>query len=77
MEQVKLKELKFASRDDALSFLKKLWREEETDCPICGEKLELLHKKAKQNDCDWQCRKCDKTFKTIHMLDELNETMPV
>ena len=53
MKQVKLKELRFKTRDAALSFLKKLWKEEGADCPMCGEKLELLHNKAKKNDCDW------------------------
>ena len=77
MKQVKLKELRFETRDAALSFLKKLWKEEGADCPVCGEKLELLHIKAKKNDCDWQCRKCDRTYKTMHLLDELNENMPV
>jgi tRNA(Ile2) C34 agmatinyltransferase TiaS len=77
MEQVNLKELKFNSRDEALSFLKNLWKEAGAECPICGDKLELLHRKAKKNDCDWQCRKCDKTYKTMHLMDELNETMPV
>ena len=75
MEKVLLKELGFTNRNEALSFLKKLWREEETTCPICGNALELLHKKAKKNDCDWQCRNCDKTYKTIHLLDEVNELM--
>ena len=76
MERVLLKELGFTNRNEALAFLKKLWREEETTCPICGNTLELLHKKAKKNDCDWQCRNCDKTYKTIHLLDEVNELMP-
>ena len=75
MERVSLKELGFTNRNEALSFLTKLWREEETTCPICGNALELLHKKAKKNDCDWQCRNCDKTYKTIHLLDEVNELM--
>ena len=75
MERVSLEELGFTNRNEALSFLKKLWREEETTCPICGNALELLHKKAKKNDCDWQCRNCDKTYKTIHLLDEVNELM--
>lgn len=76
MERVRLQELKMNSRGEVLEFLKKLWKEEKVDCPMCGEPLEPLHKKAKKDDCDWQCRKCDKTFKTIHLLDELNEEMP-
>lgn len=76
MERVTLKELKMNSRGEVLAFLKKLWKEEKVSCPICGETLELLHKKAKKDDCDWQCKHCDKVFKTIHLLDELNEEMP-
>ena len=75
MERVSLNELGFKNRDEALTFLKKLWRAEKTDCPICGNGLELLHKKAKKNDCDWQCKACKKIYKTIHLLDEINEQM--
>ena len=28
-----------------------------------------------KNDCDWQCKTCNKTYKTIHLLDEINEQM--
>ena len=76
MERVLLGELGFKTRSEALIFLKKLWRREKTACPVCGRELEPLHKKAKKSDCDWQCRNCDKTYKTIHLLDELNEQMP-
>lgn len=76
MERVVLKELKMESRNEVISFLKKLWNREKTNCPICGSELELLHKKSKKSDCDWQCKQCNKTFKTIHLLDELNEQMP-
>ena len=71
-----LKELNMKSRDEAISFLKALWNQKNVNCPICGSRLELLHKKAKKSDCDWQCRNCEKTFKTIHLLDEINEQMP-
>ncbi len=77
MEKVQLKELKMSSRAEVLQFLKKLWKEEPAQCPICGNRLELLHKGAKKDNCDWQCRACDKTYKTLHLLDELNEQMPV
>ena len=73
MERVVLKELGFNNRAEAMTFLKKLWKQEQVDCPICGAELEILHKKAKKNDCDWQCKNCDKTYKTIHLLDEINE----
>jgi len=76
MERVLLKELKMKSRDEAVSFLKALWNQENVNCPMCGEILELLHKKSKKSDCDWQCRNCEKTFKTMHLLDEINEQMP-
>lgn len=76
MNRVLLKELGFGTRNEAIIFLKKLWSQENVDCPICGSKLELLHKKAKMSDCDWQCKKCDKVYKTIHLLNEINEQMP-
>ena len=76
MERVMLSELEMESRADVIRFLKQLWRQEKTDCPICGTELELLHKKAKKNTCDWQCRACQKTYKTLHLLDELNDKMP-
>ncbi len=76
MERVTLKELKMQSRNEIVSFLKKLWNQEKTNCPICGGELELLHKKAKKSSCDWQCKHCNKIFKTIYLLDELNEHIP-
>lgn len=76
MERAYLSELGFASRNEAVRFLKRLWNSEKTPCPICGQELESLHKKAKKSDCDWQCGSCGKTFKTIYLLDEINERMP-
>ena len=73
MERVLLKDLNMADRKEALAFLKKLWNAEKTNCPICGNELSLLHKKAKKSNCDWQCKRCNKVYKTIHLLDELNE----
>ena len=73
MEKVKLSELNMQSRAEAVSFLKKLWNREDVCCPMCGRRLEPLHKKAKKSDIDWQCRNCDKVFRTIHLLDEINE----
>ena len=73
MDRATLKELGFRSREETLAFLKSLWRGQGADCPICGNSLELLHKKAKSSDCDWQCKRCDKVFRTIHLLDELND----
>jgi len=77
MERVLLKELNITTRKEMLAFLKKLWDKEETDCPICGSKLEILHKKAKKSALDWQCKKCNRVYRTISLLDELNEQMPV
>lgn len=75
MERVMLKELDFKTRIEAMAFLKKLWNQEKAECPICGSEVELLHKKAKKNDCDWQCKNCNKAYKTIHLLDEINKHM--
>ena len=76
MERVLLEELNMSARKEVLTFLKKLWNQEKTNCPICGSELELLHKKAKKSNCDWQCKKCGKVYKTMHLLDELNNQMP-
>lgn len=76
MDRVLLKELNMQTRSEVLSFLKKLWNEDKVKCPICDNDLELLHKKAKKDNCDWQCKNCNKTFKTLYLLDELNEQMP-
>ncbi|MBP5378779.1 MAG: hypothetical protein J6Y64_04480 [Ruminococcus sp.] len=76
MEKMTLNELKMNSRSEVLTFLKKLWNGESAPCPVCGNALELLHKKAKKSDCDWQCKPCDKVFRTLDLLDELNEKMP-
>ena len=73
MDRVMLCELNMNSRDEVLKFLKKLWNEESVSCPMCGTELELLHKKAKKSNCDWQCKSCNKIYKTIYLLDELNE----
>lgn len=72
MERILLTELNMSGREEILGFLKKLWNQEGADCPVCGSRLELLHKKAKKSDCDWQCKKCGKVYKTMYLLDELN-----
>ena len=76
MDKFTLNDLKMHSRNEVLSFLKKLWNGENAPCPVCKNALELLHKKAKKSDCDWQCRTCDKVFRTLDLLNELNEKMP-
>ena len=77
MKRALLKDLGFQPRAEALIFLKRLWREEKTACPVCGSELEPLHKKAKKSNCDWQCGNCGRVYRTIHLLDEINEQMPV
>ena len=75
MDRAVVKELGFKTRDETLSFLKKLWRQEKTTCPICGNDLELLHAKAKKTNCDWQCKHCNTVYRTMLLLKELNEQM--
>ena len=72
MENLTLHELDMHSRNEVITFLKKLWNGESAPCPLCGNALELLHKKAKKNDCDWQCKKCEKIIRTLDILNELN-----
>lgn len=76
MDRILLKELNMKTRSKVLSFLKQLWNDDKVKCPICDNDLELLHKKAKKDNCDWQCKFCNKTFKTLYLLEELNEQMP-
>lgn len=76
MEKVLLRELKMNSRKEVITFLKRLWNNEKTNCPMCGTELELLHKKAKKSNDDYQCKKCNKVFRTFNLLRELNEQMP-
>ena len=68
-----LKELKMSSRDEAIRFLKSLWNEKPQPCPLCGEKLDFLHKKAKKSNCDWICTVCGKRYDTIKILNQLND----
>lgn len=76
MDRVVLDELKMTSRKEVLDFLRKLWNDEVVKCPTCNNELVLLHKKAKKSTNDWQCVKCNKIYKTLYLLDELNEKMP-
>lgn len=48
MDRVILNDLNFENRNEALNFLKSLWKYEKSECPICGSKLELLHKRLKR-----------------------------
>lgn len=64
----------FKTREEEVSFLKKLWAKEKVPCPVCGhEFLEHLHKKAKKSDTEWKCPACGEIFRTINMLMELPE----
>ena len=76
MKKVTLSELNMSSRGEVIAFLKSLWNEKPAPCPICGSGLTLLHKKAKKNSCDWQCVSCDRVFRTIDLMDEMNQKMP-
>ena len=73
MERATIKDLNISTREEGLIFLKRLWNNEETKCPKCGEILEIMHKKAKKDNCDWKCTKCDMSYKTMYLLDELND----
>ena len=60
------------SRDEEVKFLKKLWSEQPTICPKCGQaELVNLHKKAKKSNCDWKCPLCEEIYRTINMFKEL------
>ena len=72
MDKDLLNKLKMNSRDEAVSFLKSLWTETPQFCPLCGGKLDFLHKKAKKSNCDWICTVCGERYDTIKMLRQLN-----
>lgn len=73
MEKDVLIKYKMNNRDEAVQFLKSLWREEPQPCPLCGGELDFLHKKAKKSNCDWVCTECKERFDTIKILKQLNE----
>lgn len=73
MEKEILDKLKMNSRENAVSFLKSLWNEAPQPCPLCGGKLDFLHKKAKKSNCDWICTVCGERYDTIRILNQLNE----
>ena len=66
-------ELKMNNRDDVVTFLKSLWIEKPQPCPVCGGKVDFLHKKAKKSNCDWICADCGKKYDTIKILNQINE----
>lgn len=72
MEKDVLINLKMDSRDEVVRFLKSLWSEMPQPCPLCGGKLDFLHKKAKKSNCDWICTICGERYDTIKILNQLN-----
>lgn len=72
MEKDILNKLKMNSRDEVVRFLKSLWSENPQPCPLCGGKLDFLHKKAKKSNCDWICTICSERYDTIKILKHLN-----
>lgn len=73
MEKDILKKLKMSHRDEAIKFLKSLWNETPQPCPLCGEKLDFLHKKAKKSNSDWICTVCGQRYDAIKILKQLND----
>ena len=72
MEKDILNKLKMNSREEAVIFLKSLWSELPQPCPLCGGRLDFLHKKAKKSNCDWICTICSERYDTIKILKQLN-----
>ena len=68
-----LTKFKMNSREEAVSFLKSLWREEPQPCPLCKGKLDYLHKKAKKSNCDWICVSCKERYDTIKIVKMLDD----
>ncbi len=73
MEKDILKKLKMESREEAVIFIKSLWNESPQSCPICGGRMDFLHKKAKKSICDWVCTVCGERYDTIKILKQLND----
>ena len=62
----------YKTRDEELSFLKRLWKEEPTLCPKCQrETLVFLHKKAKKSNNDRKCPACGEIYRTINLFMDL------
>ena len=62
MEKVLLKQLNMKSKDEAISFLKALWNQKSVNCPICGSRLELLHKISKEHMAATMTEAADSPF---------------
>ena len=62
----------FSTREDEVTFLKKLWQEQSVLCPKCHiGTLTHLHPKAKKRNTDWKCPQCGEIFRTVRLLKEL------
>ena len=72
MEKDILNKFKMNSRNEAVVFLKSLWAEKPQPCPLCGGKLDYLHKKVKKSNCDWICTACGERYDTIKILKQIN-----
>ena len=65
----------YKTREEELSFVKKLWAGEKTVCPKCQKaESNLLHKKAKKSNDDWKCPECGEIYRTINMMYDLPNT---
>lgn len=60
-------------RNEVVSFIKRLLCEQPTPCPKCGAELTFLHQKAKKSNCDYKCPQYKAVYKSIRILDSLNE----
>ena len=60
------------TREEEVAFLKRLWAEEPTVCPVCGQaQLTFLHKKAQKSNTEYKCPACGEIYRTIGMLKRL------
>ena len=50
-----------------------IWSEKPQPCPLCGGKLDFLHKKAKKSNSDWICTVCNQRYDAIKILKQLND----
>ena len=73
MEKELLAKYKMQSREEMVTFLKSLWAEKPSACPLCGGKLDYFHKKAKKSNSDWVCTACGERFQAIDILSRINE----
>lgn len=72
MEKDIMNWIEISNRDEVVCFLKSLWNEKPQPCPLCGGKLDFLHKKAKKSNSDWICTVCNQRYDAIRILKQLN-----